>query len=156
MTTLPCASLGCACACHRAVKRRPPIVWTHGMDRRLRAAIERGEHPEVIADGMALSLEAIRWRVKTLGLSLRDGWRSRQEVQAALGAPRRAVDRWMRDGHLRVTRHGTRWTRVTDDDLRAFVGTHAGVLFDPGCVEDPQLRSLAETAAMANRRRAAS
>lgn len=48
----------------------------------------------------------------------------------------------------------TRWTRVADDDLRAFVGAHAGALFDPSGVADPSLRSLAETAAVANRRRA--
>lgn len=126
------------------------------MEARLRHLLADGETVGRIADHLHLTEDAIRWRIKSLGLSTRDGWRSRQEVSAVLGAQRRAVDRWMRSGQLRVTMHGRRWTRVTDADLRAFVGAHGGVLFDPGGVVDPQLRSLAETAARANQRRQAS
>jgi hypothetical protein len=124
------------------------------MDRELAAAVLRGDHPSSIARTMHLSIDSVKWRVKSLGLSLRDGWRSRVEVVAVLGVPRRCVDRWMRQGTLRVTRHGLRWTRVTDADLLTFVAAYAGVLFDAATVEDSTLRRLAETAAIANRRRA--
>jgi len=154
MATLRCGVLGCECQCHRAGRRQPPRLWTPGMDHELTDAIVHGEHPSVIAARMRLTVDSVKWRVKSLGLSLRDGWRSRQEVALVLGAPRRSVDAWMRQGKLRVTRHGSRWTRVADTDLQAFVSAYAGVLFAAETVADPSLRRLAETAALANRRRA--
>lgn len=123
------------------------------MDRALGAALDRGEHVRVIAMSMHLSEDSVKWRVKHLGRSLRDGWRSRQEVAAVLGVSRRAVDRWARAGQLRVTRHGTRWTRVADEDLRSFVAAHAGVLFDARAVTDATLRPLAQTARLVAGRR---
>jgi len=159
MAAARCDVLGCECGCHRVKRRQAPRLWTPGMDCALAEAVERGEHPRAIAARMHLSLDSIKWRIKTLGLSLREGWRSRQEVATVLGVSRRAVTRWMRDGSLRVTRHGTRWTRVTDTDLRAFVEQQAGVLFDPEAVQDSigqsALRRLAETSALVNRRRRA-
>lgn len=124
------------------------------MDRTLTDALARGDHPREIAATLHLTLDSIRWRIKQLDHSLREGWRSRQEVAAVLGVGRRSVDCWMRDGTLAVRRHGTRWTRVRDDDLEAFVSAHAGALFDPLGVGDGALRRLAETASIANRRRA--
>ena len=152
MAAARCSTLGCTCACHRP--RQEPRLWTPDMDRQLSRAIDRGDTIRTIATAMRLTEESIRWRVKKLGRSLREGWRSRAEIARCLGVPRRSVDRWARDGHLVVTRHGTRWTRVRDVDLWTFVGQHAGALFDPLGVSDPTFRRLAETAAMANRRRA--
>jgi excisionase family DNA binding protein len=147
-----CPVLGCECQCHRARVRQVPRLWTPGMDRALTEALDRGDHPGSIAAGMHLTIDSIKWRAKHLDRSLREGWRSRQEVAAVLGVGRRAVDRWMRDGSLLVQRHGTRWTRVRDADLEAFVSAQAGVAFDPSGVSDPRLRRLAETSALANRR----
>jgi excisionase family DNA binding protein len=152
MAAARCDVLGCECGCHRAKRRQVPRLWTPGMDRELSAAVLRGEHPNTIAATMHLSVDSIKWRIKTLGLSLRDGWRSREDVAAMLGVGRRAVARWVRDGTLPSVLHGRRWTRVTDADLRAFVVAHAGLLFDPFGVADPELGRLAETAALANRR----
>lgn len=123
------------------------------MDRTLASAVERGEPPRRIAGAMHLTEDSVRWRIKHLGRSLREGWRSRQEVAATLGVGRRAVDRWMREGRLAVERHGTRWTRVADDELRTFVRRHAGTLLRPEAIDDQSLRRLAETSAVANRRR---
>jgi excisionase family DNA binding protein len=122
------------------------------MDRVLAEAISRGDHPSSIAAKMHLTIDSVKWRIKQLDHSLREGWRSRQEVAAVLGVGRRAVDRWMRDGTLRVTQHGSRWTRVRDADLEVFVSAQAGMAFDPSGVTDPHLRRLAETSALANRR----
>jgi hypothetical protein len=124
------------------------------MDEEVTAALDRGETVRQIAVRLYLSEDSIRWRIKQLGRSTRDGWRSRQEVIAVLGVPRRAVDRWMQAGVLKVTRHGTRWTRISARDLESFVSAHAGLLFDPRDVQDARLRRLAETSALANRRRA--
>ena len=123
------------------------------MDRELTEALQGGQHPAQIAARLHLTEDSIRWRVKQLGLSLRDGWYSRQEIGPLLGVGRRSVDRWMRSGLLRVTRHGSRWARVSDGDLGAFVSCQGGLLFDPAVVTDPALRRVAEVAATANRRR---
>lgn len=149
-----CHGFGCPCPNHLAKVRQVPRLWTPAMDQALVDALGRGEHPEQIAARLHLTVDSIKWRLKQLDHSLREGWRSRQEVAAVLGVSRRAVDRWMRDGSLRVGRHGTRWTRVRDADLEAFVATQAGLLFDPAGVADRQLRRLAEVSATANRRRA--
>jgi excisionase family DNA binding protein len=125
------------------------------MDRRLTDALRAGEHPEQLAAREHLTVDSIKWRIKQLGLSTRDGWRSREEIASVLGVGRRAVNRWMQAGLLRVTRHGTRWTRVSTGDLETFVSAQAGLLFDPADVTDPQLRRLAEVAATANHRREA-
>jgi excisionase family DNA binding protein len=125
------------------------------MDAQVTDAVQRGVHPTALAAMLHLTVDSVRWRIRVLGLSLRDGWSSSLEVAALLGVSWRSVNRWRRDGYLRVTRPGRRWTRVTDADLRAFVGTWAGVLFDADGVRDPGLRSLAETASLASRRRAA-
>ena len=154
MSAARCGVLGCECGCHRQKQRQSPRLWTREMDEQVTNGIERGETPSQIAARLHLTEDSIKWRVKQLGRSLRDGWRSRQEVTAVLGVPRRAVDAWMRDGTLRVTRHGSRWTRVSDRDLEAFVVAYAGVLFEADTVADAGLRRLAETAALANRRRA--
>lgn len=156
MSKVRCGSLGCECACHRAKIRQAPRLWTPSMDQQLLAALDRGEHPLRIAVSMHLTPDSIKWRTKQLGRSLRDGWRSRQEVAAALGVGRRAVDRWMQEGLLRVGYHGRRWTRILDADLEAFVSAHAGLLFEPEHVTDPVLRRRADVAATVHRRRAAS
>lgn len=148
-----CGILGCECACHRAKVRQVPRLWTPGMDRTLTEAIERGDHLQTIATRLHLTEDSIRWRVRQLGLSLRDGWYSRQEIGGLLGVGRRSVDRWMRSGLLTVTRHGTRWTRVKQADLLTFVQAHAGVEFDPSAVSDPTLRRLADVSSVVNRRR---
>jgi excisionase family DNA binding protein len=153
MSAARCDVLGCECGCHRAKRRQVPRLWTPGMDQTLVDGIARGEHPNQIAARLRLTVDSIKWRIKQLDHSLREGWRSRQEVAAVLGVGRRAVDRWMREGQLRVTRHGTRWTRVSDADLRAFVERYAGVLFSPEDVTDAALRRLAETGALVNQRR---
>lgn len=153
MTKVQCGVLGCECACHRAKVRKAPIVWTTGMDRVLAESLERGDHAEEIAARLHLTVDAIRWRIRQRNRSLREGWRSRQEATVALGVGRRAVDRWMQQGLLRFTPHGRRWTRIRESDLEAFVSTHAGLLFEPDGVADVRLRRMAETAALANRRR---
>lgn len=155
MATPRCNGYGCPCPNHQAKVRQTPRLWTPGMDQVLTSAVERGEHVRAIAARLHLTDDSIKWRIKTLGLSLRDGWRSRQEVVTVLGTSRRAVDRWMREGKLRVTRHGTRWTRISDADLREFVDRYAGLGLDAEGISDPALRRLAETASTANRRRSA-
>lgn len=152
MAIVQCGILGCECACHRAKVRQVPRLWTPGMDRSLTEAIERGDHLKTIAARLHLTEDSIRWRVRQLGLSLRDGWYSRQEIGPLLGVGRRSVDRWMRTGLLAVTRHGTRWTRVRQADLLSFVQAQAGVEFDPSGVGDPALKRLADVSAVANRR----
>lgn len=151
-----CGTLGCGCGCHRAKVRQVPRTWTPLLDQTLTEALARGGSVPEIADRLRLTQHSVRWRVRHLGLSTRDGWRSRREVAQVLGVSRRAVDRWWHSGLLRVELHGTRWTRVTHADLRAFVSEYAGVLVDHACIADPALRSLAETAAIVHRRRAAS
>lgn len=153
MAKIQCGTLGCECACHRAKVRQVPRVWTTGMDRSLAEAIEGGDHLRTIAARLHLTEDSIRWRVRQLGLSLRDGWYSRQEIAALLGVGRRSVDRWMRSGRLTVTRHGTRWTRVRQADLLSFVRAQAGIEFDPDGVSNPVLKRLADVSAIANRRR---
>ena len=149
-----CNGYGCPCPNHLVKVRQVPRLWTPAMDQTLVDALGRGEHPTQIAARLHLTVDSIKWRLKQLDHSLREGWRSRQEVAAILGVGRRAVDRWMRSGALRVARHGTRWTRVRDADLEAFVAAQAGLLFDPATVTDSALRRLAEVTAVANRRRA--
>jgi hypothetical protein len=149
-----CDVLGCECACHRQKRRQAPRLWTPKMDQTVTELLNRGEPVGQIASRLYLTEDSIRWRIKQLGCSTRDGWRSRQEVTAVLGTSRRAVDRWMRAGLLKVAHHGTRWTRVRNADLEVFVVAHAGALFDPDGVQEPRLRRLAETSALVNRRRA--
>lgn len=156
MAKIRCGSLGCECVCHRAKVRQIPRLWTPQMDEQITRGLDRGETVAQIAARLYLTEDSIRWRVKQLGRSLRDGWRSRVEVSSLLGVSWRAVDRWSRAGLLKVTRHGTRWTRVADVDLEAFVAAQAGLLFAAEDVQDARLRRLAETSALANRRRAAS
>lgn len=155
MPKIQCGVLGCECTCHRAKVRQPARLWTPGMDRTVTEAIERGDHIRTIAARLHLTEDSIRWRVKQLGLSLRDGWYSRQEISVLLGVGRRHVDRWMHTGLLPVTRHGTRWTRIRQADLLTFVQAHAGVQFDPVGITDPVLRRLADVSATVNRRREA-
>lgn len=149
-----CAVPGCACACHRVTHRQSPRLWTAHMDDAVRSAIAGGDHPRKVAASLHLTEDSIRHRIKQLGLSCRDGWRTRAEVSRALGVSWRSIERWRGSGALRVVPHGSRWTRITEADLRAFVLNAAGVLFDASTVTDPALRRLAETAAIANRRRA--
>jgi hypothetical protein len=156
MQTARCDVLGCECGCHRQKIRRTGVKWTPERDAFVADALNRGRPVAFIASGLGVTEEAVRWRIKRLGRSTREGWRSRQEVVAALGVSRRAVDRWMRVGLLRVTKHGTRWTRINDADLEAFVRDGAGRLFEPADVRDAHLRRLAETSALVNRRRIAS
>jgi hypothetical protein len=156
MAAAKCSTLGCECGCHRARVRQAPTTWTRERDAFVSDALSRGQVLRVIAAGLGVTEESVRWRLRQLDRSTREGWRSRVEVVRVLGVPRRSVDRWMRSGQLRVARHGTRWTRVTDADLRAFVEQQAGVLFDADGVADPALRRFAETSAIVNRRRAAS
>lgn len=148
-----CNGYGCPCPNHLAKVRQVPRLWTPAMDQVVTDGLARGEHPAAIADRLHLTVDSVKWRIRQLDHSLREGWRSRQEVITALGVSRRTVDRWMRSGELRVTRHGTRWTRVRDADLEAFVAAQAGRLFDPAHVSDPTLRRLADVAAVANQRR---
>jgi excisionase family DNA binding protein len=122
------------------------------MDRALLDDLDAGRHVSTIAARMHLTEESVRWRVRQLGRSLRDGWRSRQEVAQVLGVGRRAVDRWWKDGLLPVRKHGTRWTRILEAELETFVRAQAGLLFAPGGVRDARLRRLAEIGAAANAR----
>ena len=149
-----CIAAACPCACH--VRRRPrqvPRVWTTRMDAAIVERLVSGHSVREIAEWMHLTPDSITWRLKQLGHSTREGWRSSLDVAWALGVSRRAVARWRADGLLVVSPHGRRWTRVVEADLRAFVATWAGVLFEPDGVVDAALRPLAETSALANRRR---
>jgi hypothetical protein len=123
------------------------------MERRLAEAVWAGQHPAAIAQSMGLSRVSIEWRIKTLGLSLRDGWRSPPEIAVLFGVSIRQVGNWCRSGQLHSTLHGKTWRRITDADLRTFVQQYAGVLFEADGVEDSELRRLAEVNAFANRRR---
>lgn len=156
MATTRCNGYDCPCPNHLAKVRQPARLWTPGMDRTLTEAIKHGDHLKTIAARLHLTEDSIRWRVRQLGLSLRDGWYSRQEIGPLLGVGRRSVDRWMRSGALVVTRHGTRWTRIRQADLLTFVQSHAGVEFDPAGVTDPVVRRLADVSAVVNQRKAVS
>jgi excisionase family DNA binding protein len=117
--------------------------------------LERGESVRTIADRLHLTEDSIRWRARQLGLSLRDGWYSRQQITRLLGVNYRHVNRWMRAGQLPVRRHGTRWTKVREEDFKQFIAQYAGLLFDPSDVQNNDMRRLAETSALANGRRRA-
>src|SRR5262245_7058699 len=152
MRVMRCGMADCRCRCH--TQRGAPPTWLPGMDRALRAALGRGEHPRAIAAALGLAETSVRWRCKQLGLSLRAGWRSRQEVAVVLGVSRRRVDAWCRAGLLVATPHGTRWTRVTDAEVERFVAAHGGRLFRPDGVRTGALRRLAEVAARTSALRA--
>jgi len=147
-----CRLTVCACACHLPTVRQRQHLWTPSQDRALLDALRRGRHIREVAADLGLTLQSVTFRVKQLDQSLCLGWRSRQGVARALGVSRRRVTGWWRSGLLVVAPHGTRWTRVTDAELERFVSAHGGRLFAPEGVRVPQLRRLAEVAAMANGR----
>lgn len=124
------------------------------MERELLAALDRGEPLARIAASFHLTEDSIRWRLRQLGRSLRDGWHSRQTAAAMLGVSWRVLERWQQSGDLAVERHGRRWLRITDASLRACVERRAGLDLDPAAIRERGLRRLAETSAVANRRRA--
>lgn len=123
------------------------------MDRRLRAGLARGETPDQLAAIFALSPGAVRWRVRTNGASLRDGWYSPTEVARLLGVSWRRVRSWIASGWLLVEAHGRRWRRVTCTELERFVGSYGGRAFDAHGVTDPKLRRLAEVSQLRHLRR---
>ena len=154
---------GCACRCHklsagrRASTQAAPRLWTPSMDAKLVQGIREGVPIKLLAQKLRVSLRQATDRLDEIGESTRTGWRTRHEAGLALGVSWRATARWQADGLLAVERYGRgRWWRIKDADLAAFVRQHAGVLFDAAKVRDPALKRVAEVAALANRRQAAS
>lgn len=151
-----CDNLGCECRCHRMKLRRTATKATPEQDAMIGALLVQGQPIAAIASSLHISENAVLWRIRVMGRSTREGWWSRREVVRALGVSWRHLKRWQCAGLLKVTQHGTRWTRIRESDLEAFVKDHSGLLFDPSTVRDARLRRLAETSAIANRRRAVS
>lgn len=158
----------CFCRCHAvrfaaqaSRKKTRSDAWTFLQDEMIRVLISEALDAPAIAErltdhfGIRRGVDAVRRRVAHLGLSLRDGWWSRSDVARMLGISVQRMQRLERQGYLGVHPHG-RWRRVKEADIEAFVREHAGALFDPRRVKDPRFKTLAETAAIANRRRQAS
>jgi hypothetical protein len=154
MRAVHCGNLGCECACHRQKVRRSSTKATPEQDATIGNMLARGRPIRFIASALSISENAVRWRIRVMDRSTREGWRSRDEVAKAIGVSWRRLKRWQLAGLVTVSAHGARWTRVSDADLEAFVATYAGLLFDPLGVRDPRLRRLAETSGIANQRRA--
>lgn len=170
-TTWPCLTQpsGCPCRCHaisaarKGIRARRPTDWRPEEDAYLLRRHDAGDTPTqlriALNDHFSLSrsLSAIRDRLVYHGRSFRDGWYSAREVARMLGVDHHQVTRWHTRGLLPMTRHKSGvWFRVGRADLDAFVRTHAGTLLVVARIRDARLRSLAESSAPINRRRAAS
>lgn len=167
MRTWPCRSApgGCACHCHalsrgRATGKEPNRnAWKKAHDALLRERLAEGDSPSEIARLLTERFKvertaaAVRLRMTRTGLTSRDGWVSRFEAGVLLGVGRKQMATWDAGGLLPSHPFGS-WRRLRRSDLEAFVKAHAGLLFDARRVKDARLRSLAEVAAVANRRRA--
>ena len=132
--------------------------WTPEHDGLLRRLLSFGQTPEHIAEMLTRTYAvprtptAVKVRAVRLGRSLRDGWYSATETYRMLGVSDWTLREWTRQQRIPSSRWG-RWLRYRQADVEQFVVDQAGRLIDPRHVRDPRLRSLAETAAVVNRRR---
>ena len=155
----------CMCRCHlmRMGKLRQvvPVArsWQPRHDQILRDLVSAGTAPEQIAPilfertAVARSVHAVRQRIRKLGISTRDGWVSGDDLIRTLGLYRRRVQQYETQGLLTPNSYG-RWRRYAFAQIEALLQSEAGLTIDPRRVKDPHWRSLAETAAIVNRRRA--
>lgn len=157
----------CLCPCHasaagktKAGAKRRLDAWTRQQDEMLRALLADGGSPSSIAEALASRFPdvprtplAVRERIHRLGLSRRDGWLSGEEVIEMLGVYRRRVQDYEARGLLTAAPWG-RWRRYRLAEVEALVRQEAGLTIDPRRVLDPKLKSVAEVAAVVNRRRA--
>ncbi len=104
----------------------------------------RGPVPRTVA--------SVRIRINKLGRSTRDGWMSGEELIRQLGVYRARVSWFEAQGLLTRAQWG-RWRRYAIVEVEALIASQAGLTIDPRRVKDARLRSLAETAAIVNRRR---
>lgn len=159
----------CFCRCHATRRtndqRNKPQkrwdIWKPQHDEAITALVLEGHHPEVVARiiserfAIPRSQDSVRRRLSQLGVSIRDGWYSRDDLAKMIGVHHRKIAQWEQDGLLPVAEYG-RWRRIAKADVDAVVAAQAGLAIDPRRIRDPRLRSIAETSAIANRRRAAS
>lgn len=163
---------GCACHCHKiqAARRANPRPdgrrWTAEQDDALRSYLKRSMTLTAIVAALNArfkterTLRGVRCHISDIGLSTRQGWFSRRDVERCFSVNHRTISRWITTGALPARRHVTRygqpsrWWEVTPEDLHAFVDAQAGVLFTPRSVVDPALRARAELAATVRARRA--
>jgi transcriptional regulator with XRE-family HTH domain len=168
----PCLSQpgGCLCKCHsiRAGKLKSPKTqvahrkrWLPEHDAVVRDRLQAGVHVEQIARELTERFIIPRTAMgvenrarRHLGLSLFDGWTSSTQLARRLGVPKSRIEAWRERGYLSGVPDFKQWPRYLEPEIEAFVQQHAGVLFDVRLVRDSRLRSLAETSAIANRRRA--
>ncbi len=168
----PCLSQpgGCICKCHavragrlRSTKtpKKQANIWAAHHDALLRERLAAAVTPDEIAEeltdrfGVKRSPLAVKTRAVRLGISLYDGWTSSTQLSEKLGVPQSRVETWRERGYLKGTPGFKRWPRYLDHEIEAFVREHAGVLFDVRLVRDQQLKPLAETSAIVNKRRQA-
>lgn len=159
----------CVCGCHqtRAGKAKPGAntrwdSWLRHHDALLTDLVEQGHPPDVIAPiiserfSVPRTGHAVGLRIRKLGLSRRDGWMSREDVERLLGiSHQKRMERYEAQGYLPTAAYG-RWRRIRRADVERLVRDQAGVTIDPRRIIDPTLKALAETAAIVNRRRVAS
>lgn len=157
----------CYCRCHavslapKKRRRHRPNAYLPSHDALVRAMVEQGDHPAVIAAtlserfGIARTEGSVRQRMRLLGLSSRVGWWSRDDVIRLLGIPWQRLVALEQAGRIDGVEYG-RWRRYRLHDLEELVRSEAGRGIDPRRVRDRRLRALAETAALANRRSATS
>lgn len=157
----------CFCACHanrrtkdrQRNKRTGWRAWLTVHDAAVRELAAAGNSPEQIAAAITarFSLErsafAVRQRIRKLGISTRDGWVSGEDLIRTLGVYRRRVAQYEAQGLLRAAEYGS-WRRYPLPMIEALIASQAGLTIDPRRVKDPRWRTLAETAAVVNRRRA--
>ncbi len=152
----------CWCRCHAERKAKHPSrwdAWLPSHDDALRSLIADGAAPERCAEILSerfpvfRSRHAVQLRIKHLGLSSRDGWVSGEDLIRLLGVYRRRIQQFEARGLLTPNAYG-RWRRYRAAEVEALISSEAGATIDPRRVRDPRFRSLAETAAIANRRRA--
>lgn len=162
----------CICRCHRvrAAKDRRRAFGGHGRawnswlashDDALRQLVAACTPPWEIAEALSArfsvprTAHAVKLRIKQLGLSTRDGWVSGEDLIRGLGLYRRRVGQFEAQGLLTPAEYG-RWRRYSLAEVAALVKAQAGLTIDPRRVRDPRFKAIAETAAVANRRRQAS
>lgn len=162
----PCKSQpgGCLCRCHAIVtakatdKTRQRNYWSAKEDDAIRRMLASGETLTAIADavsqisGRHRTVPALKNRIVRLGISSRENWFTRTDLCYRLGVSPATFVGWVQVGLIEETRYG-RWQRYSPEHVEAFVKAHAGVVLNPRFVKDRHLRSLAETSAIANRRR---
>lgn len=161
----------CPCRYHARIKARQRAkrlgggtarsqynAWKGQHDALLIERLDAGATPEEIAHELTRRFKvprtanAVKIRIPRLGRSLLEGWWTGAETARRLGLSWEVLQRLTDQGALIGCPYGA-WTRYRVADVEAFVRAHAGTLIDPRRIRDPRLRSLAETSAIANKRR---